>query len=63
MSVAFMTGLENEIRARAGSDAMSVEWVDIRDLDLAFDHARIFADAKTKLAEAETSLDRRMRSP
>ena len=28
-----------------GLDAMSTEWVDIRDVDLAFDHARIFADA------------------
>jgi hypothetical protein len=43
-----MTELENEIRPRVGSDAMSAEWVDMRDVDLAFDHARIFADAKTK---------------
>jgi hypothetical protein len=28
---------------------MSAEWVDMRDVDLAFDHARIFADAKAKL--------------
>jgi hypothetical protein len=28
---------------------MSAEWVDMRDVDLAFNHARIFADAKAKL--------------
>jgi hypothetical protein len=28
---------------------MSAEWVDTRDVDLAFDHARTFADAKAKL--------------
>jgi hypothetical protein len=32
-----------------GSDAISAEWVDTRDVDLAFDHARTFADAKAKL--------------
>jgi hypothetical protein len=41
---------DNEIRARAGSDAGSTEWVNMRDIDLAFDHARIFADAKVKLS-------------
>ena len=49
VSVAFMTELANETRPRVGSDAMSAEWVDMRDVDLAFDHARIFADAKAKL--------------
>jgi len=49
VSVAFMTELANETRPRAGSDAMSVEWVDMRDVDLAFDHARIFADPRAKL--------------
>jgi 8-oxo-dGTP diphosphatase len=50
VSVAFMTKLTNEIRTRAGSDAVSAEWVNVRDIDLAFDHARIFADAKAKLS-------------
>ena len=27
---------------------MIAEWVDMRDVDLAFDHARILADAKAK---------------
>jgi len=54
VSVAFMTELANETRPRAGSDAMSVEWVDMRDVDLAFDHARIFADAKAKLRVTES---------
>lgn len=54
VSVAFMTELANETRPRAGSDAMRVEWVDIRDVDLAFDHARIFADAKAKLRVTES---------
>ena len=44
VSVAFMTELADEV----GSDAMSAEWVDMRDVDLAFDHARILADAKAK---------------
>src|SRR5262245_48608891 len=35
VSVAFMTELGNEIRPRVGSDAMSAEWVDMRDVDLA----------------------------
>ena len=54
VSVAFMTELTNVIRSRGGSDAMSAEWVDIRDIDLAFDHARILADAKAKLRINET---------
>ena len=49
VSVAFMTELADETRPRVGSDAMSAEWVDMRDVDLAFDHARILADAKAKL--------------
>ena len=28
---------------------MSAEWVDMHNVDLAFDHARILADAKAKL--------------
>ena len=50
VSVAFVTELQNETRPRVGSDAMSAEWVDMCDVDLPFDHARIFADAKVKLA-------------
>ena len=49
VSVAFMTELANETSRPVGSDAMSAEWVDTRDVDLALDHARIFADAKAKL--------------
>jgi 8-oxo-dGTP diphosphatase len=54
VSLAFMTELANETRPRAGSDAMRVEGVDIRDVDLAFDHARIFADAEAKLRVTES---------
>lgn len=45
-----MAELTNETQARAGSDAGSAEWVDMRDIDLAFDHARIFTGAKAKLS-------------
>ena len=48
VSVAFMAELADETRPRVGSDAMIAEWVDMRDVDLAFDHARILADAKAK---------------
>jgi 8-oxo-dGTP diphosphatase len=44
VSVAFMTE-----RTRVGSDALSAEWVEMRDVDLAFDHARMLSDAKAKL--------------
>ena len=54
VTVAFMTEFGNEFRPRVGSDAMSAEWVDMHDVDLAFDHARIFADAKAKLRTSET---------
>jgi hypothetical protein len=47
--VAFMTELADEPRPRVGSDAMSAEWVDMRDVDLALDHARILADAEARL--------------
>jgi 8-oxo-dGTP diphosphatase len=50
VSVAFMTELTNETPTRVGSDARSAEWVDMGDIDLAFDHARIFADAKAKFS-------------
>jgi 8-oxo-dGTP diphosphatase len=47
VSVAYMTILPQVQRPRAGSDAESVEWVaNWRDLELAFDHARIIADAE-----------------
>lgn len=49
VSAAFMTELTNETQAQAGSDAGSAEWVDMCDIDLAFDHARIFSDAKARL--------------
>ena len=49
VSVAFMTELTNETSPRVGSDARSAEWVDMGDIDLAFDHALIFAHAKAKL--------------
>ena len=49
VSVAFMTELTNETPPRVGSDARSAEWVDVAHIDLAFDHALIFADAKAKL--------------
>lgn len=39
----------HETQAQAGSDAGSAEWVDMCDIDLAFDHARIFSDAKARL--------------
>lgn len=54
VSVAFMTELTEESRPHGGSDALSAEWVNIRDVDLAFDHARILADAKAKLRINET---------
>jgi hypothetical protein len=44
-----MTELANETRPRMGSDAIKAEWVDMRDVDLVFDHARILADAEAKL--------------
>lgn len=47
VSIAYMTTLPQVQRPRAGSDAESVEWVtNWRDLELAFDHARIIADAE-----------------
>ena len=49
VSVAFMAELANDTQPRVASDAGSAEWVDARDVDLALDHAVIFAAAKTKL--------------
>jgi len=48
-SVAFLTRL-SRARPRAGDDAAGAEWVERGStLDLAFDHARIVADALRKL--------------
>jgi 8-oxo-dGTP diphosphatase len=47
VSVAFTTLLPGMACPRAGSDASAAMWVaDWRDLDLAFDHAEIVADAE-----------------
>jgi 8-oxo-dGTP diphosphatase len=46
VSVAFKAKLIKESLPRAGSDAKSACWVDTHDVELAYDHARIFADAK-----------------
>ena len=48
VSVAFVTEPANETRPRVGSDAITAEWIDKRDVGLALDHARIFADTKAK---------------
>jgi 8-oxo-dGTP diphosphatase len=52
VTIAFMTELANETSPCVGSDAMTVEWVDMRDLDLAFDHCRILADAKRRINDS-----------
>jgi len=50
VSVAFMTRLAHAPLPRAGSDAEAAEWLENwREVELAFDHARIIADAE-KLA-------------
>src|SRR5712691_3993258 len=47
VSTAFVTVLPSAVRAHSGSDAASAEWVsDWRHLNLAFDHAKILANAK-----------------
>jgi len=47
VSIAYMTLLPRAPRAKAGSDAEAAEWVkDWRNVDLAFDHAEIIADAE-----------------
>jgi 8-oxo-dGTP diphosphatase len=47
VSIAYLTLLPEAPRPRAGSDAEDAMWVsDWRKLDLAFDHARIIADAE-----------------
>jgi len=47
VSIAYMTLLREPARPRAGSDAEAATWVsDWYKLDLAFDHAKIIADAE-----------------
>jgi len=47
VSVAYMASVPPETRAQAGSDAEDAQWLsDWHDLDLAFDHAQIIADAE-----------------
>jgi len=47
VSVAFMASVPPATRPQAGSDAEDAQWLgDWRDLDLAFDHAQIVADAE-----------------
>lgn len=50
VSIAYATVLPDAAVPRAGSDAASAEWVtEWRSLRLAFDHARIIADAAAML--------------
>jgi 8-oxo-dGTP diphosphatase len=51
VSVAYVTQMPSDTLPRAGSDATSAEWVDTRQITLGFDHARMLADAKAKVAE------------
>lgn len=51
VSVAYATQVPTGASANAGSDAMSAEWMDTRQITLGFDHARILADAKAKFAK------------
>lgn len=47
VSVAFMTALSHSVVPKPGSDAAAAEWVtNWREVALAFDHARILADAE-----------------
>lgn len=48
VSVAYLAVLPDAPNPKAGSDAKAAKWVkDWRGLDLAFDHAKIIADAET----------------
>jgi 8-oxo-dGTP diphosphatase len=48
VSIVFLARVQDGAVAHAGSDAASIEWVkDWRKLELAFDHAKILADAET----------------
>jgi 8-oxo-dGTP diphosphatase len=51
VSVAYGTRLPCGTSPSAGSDAASADWVDTRQITLGFDHARILADAKAKVAK------------
>ena len=47
VSVAYLAHLPDAPNPKAGSDAAAAEWVkDWRELNLAFDHAKIIADAE-----------------
>jgi 8-oxo-dGTP diphosphatase len=47
VSVAYLARLPDTPKPKAGSDAEDAQWVkDWRGLDLAFDHAKIIADAE-----------------
>lgn len=47
VSVAYLARLPDAPNPKAGSDAEAAEWVkDWRELNLAFDHAKIIADAE-----------------
>jgi 8-oxo-dGTP diphosphatase len=47
VSIAYVVRLPEPVAPRPGSDAASAEWVDDwRNLKLAFDHAKILADAE-----------------
>ena len=47
VSIAYLTLLPHAPSPQAGSDAEAAEWVkDWRGLELAFDHAKIIADAE-----------------
>jgi 8-oxo-dGTP diphosphatase len=46
VSVVYLAEMLDGARPRAGSDALAAEWIeDWRDRELAFDHAKILADA------------------
>ena len=49
VSVAYATILPATEAPRAGSDSMSAEWVNSREITLGFDHALMLADAKRNL--------------
>ena len=55
VSVAWLTGLPEDVEPQAGDDASGAEWLPVEDLTgsrrLAFDHARILADALERLRD------------
>jgi len=55
VSVAFLAQAPDRMTPRAGDDAAAVEWVENwRDSTLAFDHAKILADAEVLLSAGGT---------